>query len=483
MRLYDYDKNYKLKTKNNKKYIFVVGGVLSSLGKGIVSSGIGALLETMGYKISMQKIDPYYNSDAGLLSPIEHGEVFVCKDGLEGDLDLGYYYRFTNAKISSDSSVTTGSIYKQIAKNEVQGAFLGKTIQIIPHVTDIIQNKIIQGTEQEHGVDVSVVEIGGTVGDIESLPFLEALRQFKTKNKSIIVLLTYVPTLDWSNEQKTKPTQHAMQTIRSYGLAPDLVLCRSAKRINEESLLKVVLHSGLDKQCVMGIKTVDSIYTIPYEFNNMGLDNVLCKLLDLNQTNQDMSFWNKIAHITQTIHSRNNVNKFVHICFVGKYMYTTDCYRSLYEAFEHISIELHIKIKISTLEADEITQTTDLSLYDGIVIPGGFGARGWEGLILTSKLCRQHNIPCFGICFGYQAMIIDIMRHECGIEHADSMEMNTNNNKKDHIPVYGIVPWKEKILFNNTYQMRLGAYNVSLLCSRNTCLYMSSSNAFYFCDL
>lgn len=402
---------------NQKKqaFIFITGGVLSSLGKGIVASSIGALLECYGYKISMQKIDPYINTGAGRLSPYEHGEVYVCKDGQETDLDLGHYYRFTNSSVSSLSTITTGTIYKTLTSKEEAGEFGGKTIQIIPHLVNEVKNSILTCAHQSHETDVAIIELGGTVGDMESQPFLEAVRQFKAIHKSIVVHLAYVPTLSWNGEQKTKPSQHSIQYMRHAGIPPDMLLCRAEEELAPSSIKKLALSGGFQMDDIITIPTVDSIYLLPSILAQTPLMEQIGAHLDLPMEQKDIALWEDLS---DKISSITELKQTLTIGILGKYVHFKDSYYSVYAAIEHATIAVGVKYKTIAIDSEQLESTDNESLSkilgqcDACIIPGGFGVRGWEGLIKAVTILRKKKIPTLGICFGMQAMVTSVLRDE-----------------------------------------------------------------------
>jgi len=404
------------------KYIFVTGGVVSSLGKGVAASSIGCLLESRGFKVTLQKCDPYLNVDPGTMSPFQHGEVFVTEDGAETDLDLGHYERFTHAKLTRDNNWTTGRIYETILSKERRGDFLGKTVQVIPHVTDEIKN-IIKKVSAD--VDVVIVEIGGTVGDIESLPFLEAIRQMRLElgaENTLFVHVTLVPYIAAAGEQKTKPTQHSVKEMLGIGIQPDILLCRSDRHIPSELKRKIALFCNVAESCVISMEDVDTIYAVPAELGREGLDKQILRLLRLEERPQNFQPWLNLIH---RIHHPAGEAR---IAIVGKYVQLEDAYKSLREALLHGGLAHNHKTVIDWIESEEIDSAeaaaSRLRGYDGILVPGGFGKRGIEGMIHTIRYARENKIPFFGICLGMQCATIEYARDVAGLKQANSTEFD-----------------------------------------------------------
>lgn len=404
------------------KYIFVTGGVVSSLGKGVAASSIGCLLESRGFKVTLQKCDPYLNVDPGTMSPFQHGEVFVTEDGAETDLDLGHYERFTHAKLTRDNNWTTGRIYETILDKERRGDYLGKTVQVIPHVTDEIKNIIRKVSE---GVDVVIVEIGGTVGDIESLPFLEAIRQMRLElgaENTLFVHVTLVPYIAAAGEQKTKPTQHSVKEMLGIGIQPDILLCRSDRHIPAELKRKIALFCNVAESCVISMEDVDTIYAVPAELAREGLDKQILRLLHLEERAQDLQPW--LDLIYRMHHPMGDVR----IAVVGKYVQLEDAYKSLREALMHGGLAHHHKTVLEWIEAEEIDSAqaaaNRLRGYDGILVPGGFGKRGIQGMVHTIQYAREHKVPFFGICLGMQCATIEYARDVARLTQADSTEFD-----------------------------------------------------------
>jgi CTP synthase len=404
------------------KYIFVTGGVVSSLGKGVAASSIGCLLESRGFKVNIQKCDPYLNVDPGTMSPFQHGEVFVTEDGAETDLDLGHYERFTHAKLTRDNNWTTGRIYETILTKERRGDYLGKTVQVIPHVTDEIK-AIIKKVSTD--VDVAIVEIGGTVGDIESLPFLEAIRQMRLEvgaENTLFVHVTLVPYLAAAGEQKTKPTQHSVKEMLGIGIQPDILLCRSDRHIPLDLKRKIALFCNIADGCVISMEDVDTIYAVPAELAREGLDKQILRLLRLPEQPQNFQPW---LDLIDRIHHPAGEAR---IAIVGKYVQLEDAYKSLREALLHGGLAHHHKTVIDWIESEEIdslgTAASRLRGYDGILVPGGFGKRGIQGMIYTIEYARENKIPFFGICLGMQCATIEYARDVAGLKQADSTEFD-----------------------------------------------------------
>jgi CTP synthase len=404
------------------KYIFVTGGVVSSLGKGVAASSIGCLLESRGFKVTLQKCDPYLNVDPGTMSPFQHGEVFVTEDGAETDLDLGHYERFTHAKLSRDNNWTTGRIYETILGKERRGDYLGKTVQVIPHVTDEIKATIKKVSE---GVDVVIVEIGGTVGDIESLPFLEAIRQMRLElgtENTLFVHVTLVPYIAAAGELKTKPTQHSVKEMLGIGIQPDILLCRSDRHIPADLKKKIALFCNVADSCVISMEDVATIYAVPVELGREGLDTQILRLLKLEEHPhpQDLKPWIDLVH--RMSHPQGEAR----IAIVGKYVQLEDAYKSLREALLHGGLAHDHKTVLEWIEAEEIdsvqTAAAKLRGFDGILVPGGFGKRGVQGMIYTIQYARENKVPFFGICLGMQCATVEYARDVAGLERADTTE-------------------------------------------------------------
>jgi len=404
------------------KYIFVTGGVVSSLGKGLAAASIGCLLESRSLRVTLQKCDPYLNVDPGTMSPYQHGEVFVTDDGAETDLDLGHYERFTNAKLSRDHNWTTGRIYESIITKERRGDYLGKTVQVIPHVTDEIKSAFRKITD---GVDVVIVEIGGTVGDIESLPFLEAMRQMRLElgpENVVFVHVTLVPFVSTAGELKTKPTQHSVKELLNIGIQPDILLCRTDRRLPRELKAKIALFCNVAESCVISAQDVSSIYEVPEALAREGLDDQILRLLKLQTAARDLSHWHALLDRIQ------NPDDEVRIAVVGKYVQLEDAYKSLREALVHGGLAHRLRTVLEWVEAEEIDSPQiareRLSNMDGVLVPGGFGKRGIAGMIHAIHYARTQQVPYFGICLGMQCATIEFARNVCGLQNADSTEFD-----------------------------------------------------------
>ncbi len=437
------------------KYIFISGGVVSSLGKGLTSASIAMLLESRGLKVAMLKLDPYLNVDPGTMNPFQHGEVYVTDDGAETDLDLGHYFRYTNADLTRASNATSGQIYESVIKRERRGDYLGKTVQVIPHVTDEIKQRILNASTHQLLTDVVLVEIGGTVGDIESLPFFEAIRQFRYERPKdcLNIHLTYIPYLKAAGEVKTKPTQHSVQTLRGIGIIPDIILCRCEESLSEENKDKISLFCSVPREGVMDEVDVKfSIYEVPLSLHQQGLDSKLCQMLDLPNTPADLSKWENMVERMRAPKGK------VVVGIVGKYLQHQDAYKSVFEALHHGAIANDVEIEIRRFESDKILGADDveaaISGCDGYLVPGGFGERGWIGKIMTAKHCRENKIPFFGLCLGMQIMCIEFARHVLGYKDANSTEVDPNTPH----PVISLLS-EQKDVENLGGTMRLGAYN------------------------
>jgi CTP synthase len=446
-----------------QKFIFVTGGVVSSLGKGLASASIGALLESRGLTVMLKKLDPYINVDPGTMNPFQHGEVFVTEDGAEADLDLGHYERFTNAPISKKSNFTTGQIYDSVISKERRGEYLGGTVQVIPHITDEIKSKILDVDER---IDIVIVEIGGTVGDIESLPFLEAIRQLRNelgKENTLFIHLTLVPFIKTAGEMKTKPTQHSVKELREIGIQPDILLCRTEQFLPSALKDKIALFCNVEKDAVITAKDVESIYECPLMFNREGLDDKITTMLNIWAKKPDLSEWQNIVDIISA------PAKQVEIAMVGKYVKLTDSYKSLNEALTHGGIANNCKVNIRYVDSEDLDK--DLLRYfrdvDGILVPGGFGTRGIEGKINAVTYARENKIPYFGICLGMQVAVIEAARVLGKLKTAHSTEFN----EETECPIiYLMEEWidreehiqKRDVTTEKGGTMRLGAYPCQL---------------------
>ncbi len=407
------------------KFVFVTGGVVSSLGKGIAAASLAAILESRGLKVTMLKLDPYINVDPGTMSPFQHGEVFVTDDGAETDLDLGHYERFISAKMKKVNNFTTGQIYESVIRKERRGEYLGKTVQVIPHITNEIQDFIYRGA---NGFDVALVEIGGTVGDIESLPFLEAARQLSLRagrNSAAFVHLTLVPFLASAGELKTKPTQHSVQKLREIGIFPDALLCRADRRIPDDERAKISLFSNVPEDAVISVWDADTIYKIPQMLHDQGLDRIVCDKLSLSPPPANLEMWDKL------IYALENPKEEITIGMVGKYVDLTESYKSLTEALRHAGIHTESRVNIEYVDSEEIEAhgTKALEKFDAILVPGGFGKRGVEGKIMAARYARENKIPYLGICLGMQVALIEYARNMAGLSLANSTEFDAETEQ------------------------------------------------------
>jgi CTP synthase len=418
------------------KFVFVTGGVVSSLGKGIASASLAAILESRGLKVTLIKLDPYINVDPGTMSPFQHGEVFVTDDGAETDLDLGHYERFITTRMRRANNFTTGQIYKSVLEKERRGDYLGKTVQVIPHITNEIQEYVKRGAAD---VDVAIVEIGGTVGDIESLPFLEAARQLSLKlgpNNSAFVHLSYVPWIAAAGELKTKPTQHTAKELRAIGIQADALICRADRPIPDDERAKISLFSNVAEWGVISMWDVDTIYKVPRMLHEQGLDGLICDKLRLNTPPANLKRWDDLVYATE--HPQGEVT----IAMVGKYVDLSDSYKSVNEALRHAGMKNHVRVKIEHVDSETITDESvaQLARYDGILVPGGFGKRGIEGKISTARFAREHKVPYLGICLGMQVATIEFARHVAGLTDANSTEFEPDTP----YPVIALInEWKD----------------------------------------
>ncbi len=419
------------------KYVFVTGGVVSSLGKGIAAASLGAILESRGIRVTHLKLDPYINVDPGTMSPFQHGEVFVTEDGAETDLDLGHYERFTSAKMGKRNNFTTGQIYDSVIRKERRGEYLGKTVQVIPHITDEIKIHIKRGAE---GADVAIVEVGGTVGDIESLPFLEAIRQMgieEGRGNACYIHLTLVPWIASAGELKTKPTQHSVKDLREIGIQPDILLCRADRPIPEDERRKIALFTNVQPEAVIAALDADSIYKIPGMLHDQMIDEIVCHKLGILAKAANLSVWNNLVDALE--HPQHEVN----VAFVGKYVDLTESYKSLTEALVHAGIHTRSKVCIHFIdsEAVEAGGTAPLEKMDAILVPGGFGKRGTEGKIAAIRHARENRVPYLGICLGMQLATIEFARHVAGFEGANSTEFDADT---PHPVVALITEWQDR---------------------------------------
>lgn len=425
------------------KYVFVTGGVVSSLGKGIASASLAALLESRGLKVTLIKLDPYINVDPGTMSPFQHGEVFVTDDGAETDLDLGHYERFIETRMKKANNFTTGKIYQSVLEKERRGDYLGKTVQVIPHVTNEIQEFIRKGSGEgtADAVDVAIVEIGGTVGDIESLPFLEAVRQMSLRmgpNSSAFVHLSYVPWIAAAGELKTKPTQHTAQKLREIGIQADALLCRADRRIPDEERAKISLFSNVPEWGVISMWDVDTIYKVPRILHEQGLDGLICDKLRLNTPPANLKRWDDLVHAVE------HPQATVHIAMVGKYVDLSDSYKSLNEALRHAGLKNQARVAIEYIDSETLTSANvaqTLGRFDAILVPGGFGKRGIEGKVCAARFARENKVPYLGICLGMQVATIEYARHVAGLKDANSTEFEPDT---PHPVIALITEWKDK---------------------------------------
>ncbi|MFH0926395.1 MAG: CTP synthase [bacterium] len=437
------------------KYIFITGGVVSSLGKGLAAAAIGSLLENRGLKITLQKFDPYINVDPGTMNPFQHGEVYVTNDGTETDLDLGHYERFVNIVLSKKNNITTGKIYNSVISKERRGDYLGDTVQVVPHITNEIKGCI---REVAKGNEIVIVEIGGTVGDIESLPFLEAIRQFRTdigRNNAIFIHVTLVPYISAAGELKTKPTQHSVKTLLEIGIQPDIILCRTNKFLPPSIKSKISLFCNVREDAVITAKDVETIYEVPLVFKQEGLDKIIVELLNLPANEGDLTEWGKMVNkIKNPLHH-------VKIAIVGKYLESKDAYKSIFEALSHGGIANESSVELIGVDAEEIVTIgpkKGLNNIDGILVPGGFGGRGVEGKIKAIRWAREKQIPFFGICLGMQCAVIEFARNVAGIRKANSSEFSACTKN----PVIDIL-LDQKDQKNMGGTMRLGKYPCRLM--------------------
>ncbi|MBH5328918.1 CTP synthase [Eikenella sp. S3360] len=446
------------------KFIFVTGGVVSSLGKGIAAASIAAILESRGLKVTMLKLDPYINVDPGTMSPFQHGEVFVTEDGAETDLDLGHYERFINTTLTRANSFSAGQVYENVIAKERRGDYLGGTVQVIPHITDEIKRRIHEGAGD---AQVALVEIGGTVGDIESLPFLEAIRQMRSqlgRANTLFVHLSYVPYIAAAGEIKTKPTQHSVKELREIGIQPDVLICRMDRPLPEEERRKIALFCNVEERAVIGCYDADSIYKIPEMLHGQNIDDAICEQLQLNVQQADLTEWRKIVYAIE--HPKHTAN----IAMVGKYVDLTESYKSLSEALKHAGIHTETEVRITYIDSENIEKegTGCLKNFDAILVPGGFGVRGVEGKIAAARYAREHKVPYLGICLGMQIALIEFARHQAGMAGANSTEFDL----KTPYPVVALIDeWQTAdgaVETRNEHTglggtMRLGAQEVELV--------------------
>ena len=439
------------------KHIFVTGGVVSSLGKGLTSAALGLILERRGFKVAMQKLDPYINVDPGTMSPFQHGEVYVLNDGAETDLDLGHYERFTHARLTRDANFTTGKIYQAVVRKERRGDYLGATVQVIPHITDAIQEAIEAGVPDDD-VDIAITEIGGTVGDIESLPFLEAIRQFaldRPPEDCLFVHITLLPFLRASGEMKTKPTQQSVGKLREIGIQPHVLICRTEQPMTEEMARKISLFCNVRREAVIEERDVEfSIYQVPTDLVSAGLDRITARHLHLpEEPETDLADWRRMLERIR------GIRKSCEIAVVGKYIELHDAYKSIYESLDHAGIANDTEVRFRKIKAEDILDRglEVLEGVDGVLVPGGFGERGMEGKIEAIRWARERGVPFFGICLGLQCAVIEVARNVCGLEGAHSIEHSPHSPH----PVIHLMQSQEKVL-DKGGTMRLGAYDCRL---------------------
>lgn len=445
------------------KYIFITGGVVSSLGKGITAASLGRLLKSRGLKVAMQKFDPYINVDPGTMSPYQHGEVYVTEDGAETDLDVGHYERFVDENLTQYANCTTGRIYQTVLDKERRGDYLGQTVQVIPHVTNEIKERVMLIENKDHP-DVVITEIGGTVGDIESLPFLEAIRQLKFdlgRGRVMYIHVTLIPYIEAAGELKTKPSQHSVKELRSIGIQPDILVCRTVKALSEDIRAKLALFCDVERAAVIQMKDARSIYEVPLMFAQEGLDKEVVKRLGISCGEADLAEW---AEMVERIH---NLNRKVTVALVGKYVELQDAYLSIVESLKHAGFQCNCGVDIKWVNAEDIEQDGPEKLLgdvDAILVPGGFGERGIEGKIATAGYARQKQIPFLGICLGMQCAVIEFARDVCGLSGANSAEFDPGNPH----PVVHLMPDQENIA-NMGATMRLGVYRCKVVSGTKVC--------------
>ena len=449
------------------KYIFITGGVVSSLGKGIIGASLGKLLRARGYSVAIQKFDPYINVDPGTMSPFQHGEVFVTDDGAETDLDLGHYERFIDTNFSQLSNVTSGSVYQTVIQKERRGDYLGATVQVIPHITNEIKSRLVKA-QKHFKPDFQIIEIGGTIGDIEGLPFIESVRQFKTEagiGNAINIHCTLLPYLPTSGELKTKPSQHSVSLLRSYGLQPEILVCRTSKPIPKTEKDKLALFCSVSKEAVIECRDMKSIYEVPLALEEEGLAKVVCNRLGLEDRKPQLDDWTKMVDVVKDL--MNGGKEEVTISLVGKYVSLHDAYISIVESLKHGGIQNYSNVNIKWINSEEVTAKTADKLLkdsDGILVPGGFGDRGIEGKIIAAQYAREHKIPYLGICLGMQVAVIEFARNVCNIKDASSREFEELCKN----PVIDLMS-EQKTIINKGGTLRLGNYNCKL--KKNTLAY------------
>jgi CTP synthase len=444
-------------SRHKQKFIFVTGGVVSSIGKGLTAASLGSLLEARGFKVTIMKFDPYLNVDPGTMSPLQHGEVYVTDDGAETDLDLGHYERFTNSVLQRSNSVSAGQIYDTVIARERKGDYLGGTVQVIPHITDEIKSRVYEAAQ---GCEIAIVEIGGTVGDIEAQPFFEAIRQMRLDlghNNTALVHVTYVPYIAVAGELKSKPTQHSVKELREIGLQPDFLVCRSEKTIDDNLKAKIGLFCSINKEHVISAKDSASIYDVPLALHKEHLDELVVNTLKLKKTKYNISGWQKIAKI------QSQPKSVVKIAVVGKYVDLKESYKSLHESLVHGALANRVKVNIIYVDSEKLNQKnakTLLSDAQGILVPGGFGTRGVEGKIAAIQYAREKKVPFFGICFGMQLAAIEFARNVCGIKDATSREFVGDVKRGGNIVIDSMVEQRGVVAKGGT--MRLGAFKCKL---------------------
>ncbi|MFZ3228689.1 MAG: CTP synthase [Pseudobdellovibrio sp.] len=460
--------NLKSNTKSNQlqnkllkqKFIFVTGGVVSSVGKGITAASLGSLLEARGFKVTIMKFDPYLNVDPGTMSPLQHGEVYVTEDGAETDLDLGHYERFTNAKLLRANSVSAGQIYDTVITRERRGDYLGGTVQVIPHITDEIKARLFEAAQ---GCEIIIVEIGGTVGDIEAQPFFEAIRQLRLElgnENTALIHVTYVPYIAVAGELKSKPTQHSVKELREIGLQPDFLICRSEKTIDQNLKIKIGLFCSVKPENVISAKDSSSIYDVPLALHKENLDELVVERLDLRKTKSNVTGWQKIARIQKSQLNKNS--KVVKIAVVGKYVDLKESYKSLHEALVHGGLATNSKVEIIYVDSEKLNSKNTKNLLgqaNGILVPGGFGTRGVDGKIIAIQFAREKQIPFFGICFGMQLAAIEFARNVCGIKDATSREF-VGDKRGGNIVIDSMI--EQRGIVDKGGTMRLGAFKCRL---------------------
>jgi len=435
------------------KYLFITGGVISSLGKGLTAASIAMLLEERGLRIAIVKLDPYLNVDSGTMNPFQHGEIYVTDDGTEVDLDLGHYYRFTQTHLSRASSVTSGQIYGEVIKRERRGDYSGETVQVVPHIIGEIKKRILEAAHQDENNHLTIVEVGGTVGDIESLPFLEAIRQFRDERgrDCINVHLTYVPYLKAAGEIKTKPTQHSIQSLRGIGIIPDMIICRCECPLDEEIKDKISLLCSVHRSRIVDeVDVSHTIYELPLKLQEQQVDNKICELLHLPEKEApSLKLWREM--VERICHPKQKVT----VGIVGKYLQHRDAYKSLFEALRHAGIAYQVEVEIQPFESDKILKdgNVNISECDGYLVPGGFGTRGWVGKLMTAKYCRENKIPFLGICLGMQVMCVEFARHVLHLPDANSLEIDPDTP----FPIITLLDEQERVHALGGTQ-RLGAY-------------------------